>query len=119
VRAFDNIACILKKGKLFCTLAEYGLTYDRRFPLLLEEYFYCHPQRFFAWDPFRQQGGVFSRHIGWEWGKIPTWWEKFPLWKWDMFGKIPTIPTWSEKFRHGRKNSDMVGKKDWEGYMKA
>jgi hypothetical protein len=33
---------------------------------------------------------------------------KIPPWKWDLFGKIPTL---SEKFRHGRKNSDMVGKK--------
>jgi hypothetical protein len=40
----------VKKGKLFCTLAEYGLTYDRRFPQQVEEYFYCHPQRFFASD---------------------------------------------------------------------
>jgi hypothetical protein len=55
-------------------------------------------------------------------GKIPTWWEKFghggknfdmvgkiPPWKWNMVGKSP----------HSRKNSDMVGKKDREGYMKA
>jgi hypothetical protein len=64
-------------------------------------------------DPFRQQGVDFSRHIGWEWGKIPTWWEKF--WhsgknsslemglgrnNYDMVGKIPT---WLEKFQHGWK----------------
>ncbi len=40
----------VKKGKLFCTFAEYILTYDRRFPQQVEEYFYCHPQRFFASD---------------------------------------------------------------------
>jgi hypothetical protein len=38
---------------------------------------------------------------------------KIPPWKWDMFGKIPTLSekfrlgqknsTWPEKFRHGRK----------------
>jgi hypothetical protein len=38
----------VKKGKCFFTLAEYGLTYDGWFPQQLEEYFYCHPQRFFA-----------------------------------------------------------------------
>jgi hypothetical protein len=42
-------------------------------------------------------------------GKIPTWWEKF------LFGN----GTWSEKFPHSRKNSDMVRKKDREGFMKA
>jgi hypothetical protein len=53
-------------------------------------------------DPFHQQGGDFSQHIGWELGKILTWREKFrhggknsdmvgkiPPWKWDMVGKIP------------------------------
>ncbi len=49
-------------------------------------------------------------------GKIPPWkWDmvgKIPPWKWDMVGKIPT---WSEKFRHSRKNSDMVGKKSQGG----
>jgi hypothetical protein len=58
-------------------------------------------------DPFHQQGGDFSQHIGWELGNIPTWREKFrhggknsdmvgkiPPWKWDVVGKIPT---WSEK----------------------
>ena len=39
-------------------------------------------------------------------GKIPTWWEKF------LLGN----GTWSEKFPHSRKNSDMVGKKDREGF---
>ena len=34
-------------------------------------------------------------------GKILTWWEKFLL----------RDGTWSEKFPHRRKNSDMVGKK--------
>jgi hypothetical protein len=34
---------------------------------------------------------------------------KIPPWKWNMVGKIP----------HRRKNSDMVGIKDREGYMKA
>jgi hypothetical protein len=42
-------------------------------------------------------------------GKIPTWWEKF------LLGN----GTWSEKFPHSQKNSDMVGIKDREGYMKA
>jgi hypothetical protein len=42
-------------------------------------------------------------------GKIPTWWEKFLL----------GDGTWSEKFPHSRKNSDIVGIKDREGYMKA
>jgi hypothetical protein len=32
---------------------------------------------------------------------------------------VGTIPTWLEKFLHGWKNSNMVGKKDREGYMKA
>jgi hypothetical protein len=44
-------------------------------------------------DPFRQQGGDFSREIGWEWGKIPTWWEK------SLCGngkRAEIIPTWSE-----------------------
>jgi hypothetical protein len=44
-------------------------------------------------DPFRQQGEDFSRHIELEWGKIPTWWEKF------LLGN----GTWSEKFRNGQK----------------
>jgi hypothetical protein len=39
-------------------------------------------------------------------GKILTWWEKF------LLGN----GTWSEKFPHSRKNFDMVGKKDREGY---
>jgi hypothetical protein len=68
-------------------------------------------------DPFHQQGGDFSQHIGWELGKIPTWWEKFFLgngtW-WEKF--LLGNGTWSEKFPHSRKNSDMVGKKDREGY---
>jgi len=54
------------------------------FPSAVKEYLHCHPQRFLpeiGQDPFRQQGGDFSRHIGWEWGKIPTWWEKFLLGK--------------------------------------
>ncbi len=42
-------------------------------------------------------------------GKIPTWWEKFLL----------ENGTWSEKFQHSQKNSDMIGKKDREEYMKA
>jgi hypothetical protein len=42
-------------------------------------------------------------------GKIPTLWEKFLL----------RDGTWSEKFPHIWKNSDMVGIKDREGYMKA
>ena len=42
-------------------------------------------------------------------GKISTWWEKFLL----------RDGTWSEKFPHSRKNSDMVGIKDREGFMKA
>jgi hypothetical protein len=42
-------------------------------------------------------------------GKTPTWWEKSLL----------RNGTWLEKFPHSRKNSDMVGKKDREGYMKA
>ena len=38
----------------------------------------------------------------------------------DMVGKIPHGDgTWSEKFPHSRKNSDLVGIKDREGYMKA
>ncbi len=40
----------VKKGKCFCTLAGYCLIYDGWFPQQLEEYFYCHPQRFFASD---------------------------------------------------------------------
>jgi hypothetical protein len=42
-------------------------------------------------------------------GKILTWWEKFLL----------GDGTWSEKFPHSWKNSDMVRIKDREGYMKA
>ena len=41
--------------------------------------------------------------------KILTWWEKF------LLGN----GTWSEKFPHSQKNSNMVGKKDREWYMKA
>jgi hypothetical protein len=41
--------------------------------------------------------------------KIPTWWEKFLL----------GDGTWLEKFPHSRKNSNMVGIKDREGYIKA
>ncbi len=50
-------------------------------------------------DPFHQQGGVFSWKIGWEWGKIPTWWEK------SLHGngkRAEKNPTWSEKFRQKR-----------------
>jgi hypothetical protein len=53
-------------------------------------------------DPLHQQGGNFFRQIGWEWGKIPTWWEKSLCGNGnraeknsDMVGKIPT---WLEKF---------------------
>jgi hypothetical protein len=42
-------------------------------------------------------------------GKIPTWWEKF------LLGN----GTWSEKFPHRRKNSDMIGIKEREVYIKA
>jgi hypothetical protein len=66
-------------------------------------------------DPFHQQGGNFSPQIGWEWGKIPTWWEK------SLCGngyRAEKIPTWSEKFRHGWKNSDMAGKKMGRGKCK-
>jgi hypothetical protein len=53
-----------------------------------------------GWDSFRQQGGDFSRHIGWEWGKISTWWEKFLLGNGHgqkNFDIVRKIPTWSEK----------------------
>ncbi len=39
-------------------------------------------------------------------GKIPTWWEKF-----RHGGKNSSL-----EMGHGRKNSDIVGKKDREGY---
>jgi hypothetical protein len=42
-------------------------------------------------------------------GKIPTWWEKF------LLGN----GTWSEKFPHSWKISNMVGIIDREGYMEA
>ncbi len=42
-------------------------------------------------------------------GKILTWWEKF------LLGN----GTYSEKFPHSQKNSDMFGIKDRKGYMKA
>jgi hypothetical protein len=42
-----------------------------------------------------QQGGDFSQHIGWELGKIPTWWEKFRHGEKNSFLEMG----------HGRKNS--------------
>jgi hypothetical protein len=42
-------------------------------------------------------------------GKIPTWWEKF------LLGN----GTWSEKFPHSRKNTDMVGIKRQGGVHKG
>ncbi len=61
-------------------------------------------------NPFHQQGGGFSRQIGWEWGKIPTWWEKSLRGNGKRAekksGMVGKIPTWSEK-------------KDGEGYMQA
>jgi hypothetical protein len=60
-------------------------------------------------EPFHQQGGDFSRYIGWELGKIPTLWEKF-----RHSGKDSSL-----EMGHGRKNSHIVGIKDREGYMKA
>jgi hypothetical protein len=51
-------------------------------------------------DPLHQQGGDFSRHIGWELGKIPIWWEK------SLHGNRKT----TDKFRNGLKNSYMVAK---------
>jgi hypothetical protein len=53
-------------------------------------------------DPFRQQQRDFSRHIEWEWGKIPTLWEDSSL-----------------EMGHGRKHSDMARIKDREENMKA
>jgi hypothetical protein len=42
----------------------------------------------------------FSRHIGWELGKITTWWEKF-----RHGGKNSSL-----EMEHGRKNSHIDGK---------
>ncbi len=80
------------------------MAYIRRMiPSAVRRIFLLPPTAFFCMigrDPFRLQGGDFSRHIGWEWGKIPTWWEKFLL----------RNGTWSEKLRHSWKNFDMDGK---------
>ncbi len=84
-QTLHGIPFLLLGNVLYLQYYVHCLTYDEWFPLQLEEYFYCHPQGFLheiGRDPFRQQGGDFFRHIGQEWGKIPT---------------------WSEKFRHGRK----------------
>ncbi len=54
---------LLKKGNCFCTLAGYCLTYDGWFPQQWEEYFYFHPQSFFASDrpgsPSINKEGIF------------------------------------------------------------
>jgi hypothetical protein len=55
-------------------------------------------------DPFHQKGGDFSLQIGWEWGKIPTWWEK------SLCGNgngAEKIPTWPEKRWGGNINQTM------------
>jgi hypothetical protein len=94
-----------KNSKIFKHLAGYGFTYVRRMVPSTVRGIFVLPRRFLheiGWDPFRQQGRDFSRHIGWENGKT------------------------AEKFWYGRKNSNMVRKiptwlekKDGEGYMQA
>jgi hypothetical protein len=53
-------------------------------PLQLEEYFYCHPQRFLleiGRDPFCQQGGDFSSAYRMGIGKNSYMERKIPQWK--------------------------------------
>jgi hypothetical protein len=46
IHLFYTMHC--KKGPIFNSLSENVLTYDGLFPLKLKEYFYRHPERFFA-----------------------------------------------------------------------
>jgi hypothetical protein len=109
------IHTLYKKGNFSSTLAGYGCTvYIRQtVPSAVRRIFLLPPTALFLHeigrDPFHQQGGDFSRQIGWGWGKIPTWWEN----SFRGNGKrAEKNPTRSEEFRHGRK-------KDGEGYMKV
>ncbi len=101
--------CTLKKGKCFCTLAGYCLTYDGWFPQQLEEYFtathsvFLHQIDWWAlpstrrgFSPaYRMKIGKNSDMVG----KIQTWWEKFLLGngtRSENTHKVGNIPTWSE-----------------------
>ncbi len=75
-----------------------SLSSKRKIFLLPPTAFFCIRQ---TGDPLHQQGGDFSRHIGWELGKILTWWEKF-----RHGGKNSSL----EMGHDGRKNSHIFGK---------